>query len=305
MSNQHKKNIEWLFFLLAIVLIGFLSLLFIETEKFLGIETKSHLLDLLLQVTPDLIAALIIFIFIYWFLTRKGIDSKNQIKEDIIEHITEGVKSNISAENIKRLAFELDSLNNTKILGSKDSREIFQFEAKLKTAKEIWMNGYSCRHFLGQNRQKIEEAIRRGTNFRLIIMNKNSKASEMMNERTVKKNLLNEDIETTLDLIKEINKNTKNENKGKGTIEIRYTKWIPSCSMLIFNPNEKNGEIKVNVYPPFHSTSKSIDSVNFVLTKSRKNHLFEYYLDQFNRLWNRDSESEIGLEISSSQGDDR
>ncbi len=38
------------------------------------------------------------------------------------------------------------------------------------------------------------------------------------------------------------------------SIEVKFTEWIPSCSMILVDPEKKDGELKVKVYPPFYST---------------------------------------------------
>jgi hypothetical protein len=82
------------------------------------------------------------------------------------------------------------------------------------------------------------------------------------------------------------NELVKASRKPKGSFKVKYTTWIPSCSLTIFNRKSDDGILKLKVYPILYSTPSSEITVHRVLNKKEHRIWFDYFANQFERLWN-------------------
>ena len=103
---------------------------------------------------------------------------------------------------------------------------------------------------------------------------------------SVKSNVFKTDFQSSFGYIKDILKDKKN----KGSAEIRVIQWIPSCSIFtIENKNGINDQARIGINDPAIK-SKNTEKFGLHLMKSIHKKEFNYFLDQFDLLWN-DSEN--------------
>ena len=293
MEKKNWERIEWLLFLIAVILALLLSALFIYLENIIRGGEKALVLSLVNQVIPDLIAALIVVIAIYIFLRSRGIDANEQFREELIAAFINKTRTAISPKNIDSLVQKVAAFKSPKFLRLEHSKEIFQFSEKLKKAKSIWINGYSCAELFKEFKSDIERALINGTNFKVIITKPNSVAAKMMEERDIHPERVVADINyvvSEINAIKQVISNTKKRNTGK--IYLKFIEWLPSCSMIFFNPEAEDGEVKIRVYPPFYSTNH-FNPLDVIIDRKEYPDQFAYFREQYIRLWNREkSESD-------------
>lgn len=286
MREERKKERNWLLFIISTVTLLALCLAYI---LFYDYSKSNAIFALVISVLPNLVATLIIVVVVYLVLKRRGIDKEKEFKEDIIQGIYKEINQKLDGKNVRELAYFITQYNNKQIISYKEVNKIFDTAKKILSAKEIWTNGYSCINLIQDNRKEFVKSIINGANVKILITDKDSSAAKLMGERTVTKNLIKSDVERTIALINVIKDDLSHQSRVKGSIELKITTWIPSCSMFFYNPNNRNGEVKIVVYPPFHSTSKSSISVNFILRRSEDKDYFEYFKNQFSRLWDEDA----------------
>jgi uncharacterized membrane protein len=289
-----KKNwekIEWLLFLMAVILVVLLSVLFMYFEGLMiggGGNITTLALALLNQILPNLIASLIIVIFIYIFLKSKGIDSDEQYRDRLVNIIIDRIKTEISPQNIDSLVEKIASYKNEKFIRLEYSKEKFRFSEKLKVANSIWINGYSCAPLFREFKSEIERSLLNGTNIRLIITEPHSVAARMMEERDVHAERVVADINYVKSEIAVIRDAlTKSKNKKLGHFDVKFIDWLPSCSMILYNPEEEDGEVKIKVYPPFYSTNH-FNPIEMIIDKKSYRDQFDYFVAQYNRLWTKE-----------------
>jgi hypothetical protein len=290
MEKKSWEKIEWLLFIIAIILVLLLSALFIYLENIIigGAKLPILVLELLNQILPGLIGTLIIVIFIYIFLKSRGIDANEQFRDEIASTFINKIRTDISPKNIDSLVQKIASYKGAGFLRLEHSKELFQFSEKLKTAKSIWINGYSCAQLFKEFRSEIKRALINGTNFKIIITEPYSVAAKKMEERDVHPERVVVDINYVVSEINAIRSEvSKTKNKKVGKIDVKFIDWLPSCSMIFYNPDEEDGEVKIKVYPPFYSTNH-FNPIEMIVEKENFQDQFDYFHEQYDRLWNKE-----------------
>ncbi|HET9911302.1 MAG TPA: hypothetical protein VFQ13_05385 [Anaerolineales bacterium] len=290
MEKKSWEKIEWLLFIIAIILVLLLSALFVYFENIItgGAKPLVLVLKLLNQILPGLIGTLIVVIFIYIFLKSKGIDANEQFRGELVSDFINRAKTEISPKNIDSLVQKIASYKGARFLRLEHSKELFQFSEKLKTAKAIWINGYSCAQLFKEFRSEMERALIKGTDFKIIITEPHSVAAKMMEERDVHPGRVVVDINYVVSEINAIKGAiSKTKNKKTGSIDVKFIDWLPSCSMIFYNPDEEDGEVKIKVYPPCYSTNH-FNPIEMLIDRKNYQDQFAYFHEQYNRLWNRE-----------------
>jgi hypothetical protein len=80
---------------------------------------------------------------------------------------------------------------------------------------------------------------------------------------------------------------TRPQNEKSGHFDVKFIEWLPSCSMILYNPEEDDGEAKIKVYPPFYSTNH-LNPIEMIVDKKSYPDQFAYFVEQYNRLWNKE-----------------
>lgn len=293
MEKRSWEKVEWLLFVIAIILVLLLSAAFIYFENLItgGAKLSVLVLELLNQILPGLIGTLIVVIFIYIFLKSKGIDANEQFRDELVSTFINRIKTDISPKNIDSLVQKIASYKGARFLRLEHSKELFQLSEKIKTAKSVWINGYSCAQLFKEFKSEIERALINGTNFKIIITEPHSVAAKMMEERDVHPERVVVDINYVVSEINAIKGAiSKTKNKKAGSIDVKFIDWLPSCSMIFYNPDEKDGEVKIKVYPPFYSTNH-FNPIEMIIDRKNYQDQFDYFHEQYNRLWNRENEN--------------
>jgi hypothetical protein len=291
MEKKSWEKIEWLLFIIAIILVLLLSALSIYLDSIIsgGANIPILVLRLLNQIIPGLVGTLLVVIVIYIFLKSRGIDANEQFGDQIVGTLINRFRTDISPKNIDSLVQKIASYKGARFLRLEHSKELFQFSEKLKTAKSIWINGYSCAQLFKEFRSEIKHALVNGTNFKLIITDPYSSAAKKMEERDIHPERVAVDINYVVSEINAIRSEvSKTKNKKTGKIDVKFIDWLPSCSMIFYNPDEEDGEVKIKVYPPFYSTNH-MNPIEMIVDKKTYQDQFDYFHEQYDRLWNSES----------------
>jgi len=263
------EQINWMKSLLSIVAAIALSLVYIFLREK---NYSSNFIDLLLQVIPDLIAVLIAFPVVYFIFIRRGISSYADMKEDIILAVSKKIIGGKVFQSQNDVYFDLKKL--------------------LLNAKDVLILGYSCKNLIISHRAEISQAILNGANVKIITIKPKSTASTLMMEHQrfgdIEPDLI--DMRRRFFGIQEEIEQSQSKKKGKGNIEIKTINWIPSCSLILINSEKLDGVLKLKVYAPFVDTHLSKIQTHTVIRRIDEKELFDYFVKQFELLWEQGNE---------------
>ena len=268
MLNKHSmketEKIEWLRFLLAITAACGLTAFYVQLN---GKEIGSNFIDLALQIIPELLGALIILVIVYFLFIKQGISSEESLKNQLV----------------KALVKEL----NEDGYGSQTEIDIkFNIKDKLSKAKEVKILAYSCRYLIAGLKTEIVEALLNGASIKIIIVEPNSIASKLAMENSFQD--IEFDITDTTkrvkSIIEEVSQTPKKIKKGK--IEQKFINWIPSCSLIIWIPNNNTSkECKLKINPIDHDTPLAKIMTHAIIKEDNDKDTFDYLESQFDKLW--------------------
>lgn len=267
MIQNETNKIEWLKNLLSIATIAGLTIAYVLICK---IDEKSELIELLLHIIPNLIAALIAVLTVYYAFFRQGISNEKAISESIANDIISSLENN---------TFDIQS----------EIDKQFNLKEKLSNAKEIMLVGHSCRYIVNSLRAEMTEAVKKKTNIRIITIGRNTDASKLLMDNS-KYRGLEADLEFMENILKLIVKESKpnNQRTKVGKVELKYMNWIPSCSLLFYIPKTNTGGIlKLKVYAVNLGTALSKIQTHKLVNENIEKELYDYFLNQFEGLWKK------------------
>jgi hypothetical protein len=269
MENNKNEQIEWLKHLMALVGLAALMCVYFLVKK-QGWDNDSITWELVVQITIELISALIVVVVLYYAFIKKGIDSESRLINDI-------------ATKVK------DEFNESGFMLQEKSLKIFDLNSKLKNSKEILISGYSCRYLIAGHRSEFKKAVLNKTDFKILIIEPNSLGSKLLMENQTFKEIDNDlrDVQERLQaLIKEVD--TEKGTKKVGKIEIRVLSWLPSCAMIVANPiNGKFATLKLKIYAPSGNVPLTKIMTHMVIEEAKETELFNYFKDDFYRMWEK------------------
>ncbi len=95
-------------------------------------------------------------------------------------------------------------------------------------------------------------------------------------------------VQNTIDIAQKIAQNNRT-----GNIEIRTIKWIPSCSIVVVDPEKDTSTVMVTLYPAYLPTA--LDKRHHLyLSKKEDNRWYTEYVDQFENLWREGTPMDLG-----------
>ena len=174
------------------------------------------------------------------------------------------------------------------IASSKNSSVSF-IRDNISIASHIDIVSYSRVILLRQNRDILIEAIKQGVKIRLIIVDINNKAGEIMleNARTAESVITNHS--NVLRYIREIKQSVATVSPKTGAFEAKLTNWIPSCSVvLIHSPKAYLSKARVAIYPLAFRFTGSRRRI-LMLDGGRYPEHIDYFSEQIETLWEHDT----------------
>ncbi len=273
MKRNDTDQIDWLKNLLGLAAIIILTIIYIEISNK---ELVTSITSLILQIIPNLIAALIAVLTVYYTFIRKGISSENKLKDIISEEVKKLLKDDAFDFQV-----EID--------------KEFNLKDKLENAKELLIVGYSCRYIIAGLKTELVQAIKNKMDLKVLAIQPESDTSKfMMQYRAFKE--LDFDIKHMKERLQTI-EHEVTEQSGKkkvGKIELRTMNWIPSCSLIFYFPkNNESSVLKLKVYAINHETTLVKIKTHKLIYEFREKELFKYFLHQFNELWKMSSKEII------------
>lgn len=241
-------------------------------------ENQQTLKSFIQSLISDISAVLIIFLVISFFLDRKGLSPSNILKEDLISDL------------LKRYPTTKSFLN------ASEATSQFEIVNKLKTSKEVFITGWSLILIQKINNHIIDSIVNNNTKVKIIITEPKSAAAKLFSNHQV-----NDNIEHELELVLTVIENMRKEivkRTGKsldGLLEIKFCSWLPSSCLMFANPYSEDASLRLMVYPLSAKTNHtSVESFKVILKKEEPI-VFNYFLNEFETLWSKDSISEEQL----------
>lgn len=157
--------------------------------------------------------------------------------------------------------------------GNKPFREL------IESTHTLWLYGQSLLSLWPPHADLLLEKVNKGGELRILVFNPESARLPIVAEQVRRSpESLKSDILKTLMECKDFS----HEWTGIGRFEVRLTEGIPGYNMIICDPNQSNGELRVEFYG-YHSNLN--DRPHIELYASRNRYWFDYYLGQYNELW--------------------
>jgi hypothetical protein len=165
------------------------------------------------------------------------------------------------------------------------STERLELRRLVADAKHIDILGYSCVSILGEHLYDLANAVVRGAHVRILMVQPYSPAAKLMITHTFTRPLVQDRRLTQKRLALLRQEIEKAPKKTKGTFEVRYTSWIPSCGLTILNRKSSVGVIQIQIYPICHATLHTSFVPHQIVSRQDDGKWFGYFVQQYNRLW--------------------
>lgn len=175
----------------------------------------------------------------------------------------------------------ITSLQSVADIGLKDRETLDPFKKRITGVNTVWLLGPSLVNVLSPNDYLFKEKIRNGGEIQVLIFNPESLHLPIIAEQVGRRpDSVKMDIKKSLDICRDLTQG----GLGVGKFEVRLTEMIPGYSMVISDPSNKHsGHIMVE-YLGYRSNLDERPHLELDVSKHRR--WFEYYLNQYNELWN-------------------
>ena len=222
--------------------------------------------NLLMNIGTDLLGVTLLFFIVNKFF---GLDTDESF-----------------SERLEALIGILERCVN--ILSDRDEgQKKFQLATILPTVQDLDVIGWNLPNLFQEFFEPIIKCVQAGAKVRVLIIDPTSMARDLIYQNTI---MFDYDSRTqrAIKYIQIIQDRLKADaRKHKGTFEFRVINWIPSCSVTIANKNLPSGSAKVDVYSLHYRIPAREGGLNFVLRRSEHPQWFEYYVNQFEKTWER------------------
>lgn len=181
-----------------------------------------------------------------------------------------------------------ESRNNKNIYQANDVEKVFDIADRIIKSRVLKLLGYNLKGFLQKYREALTTALTNGCKIQIILVDVyKNETQKIMTEHARKPHLLIPECITGLEYINDIIERAKNK-KIEGTIEIKLTTWIPSCSIYIFK-SENNMAI-ASIHPP--SFKQTLEGrMSLVFSEQENPSEFIYFQNGFDTIWKEASQT--------------
>lgn len=161
--------------------------------------------------------------------------------------------------------------------------DVPRFDPRLERGEDIWISGITLRGLRIAYWDHFQDAVDQGKRFRFLLVDPdNTSAINVLtannptfHEADMAKKVLQESVECFKLLAKE-------SKSRKGAIEIKLFSSVPFYSMIIVDGNKPNGHMTVEMYGYQVAAGKR---QGFKLTRTKDPKTFDFYLNQFCKMW--------------------
>jgi len=222
--------------------------------------------SLLLNLSTELMGAVLIFFIVNWFFM---LDSESSL-----------------IERVERVLTILEREHSV-LLGSKKSRKILDLGERFNSAKQIDLLGYSLYKLFIEHKRYLIQCLKNGTKIRILLVNPEGKAGELISAHKAGAQYYLQ-WNQSFTILESLQKESISNDKGGG-LEIKVIDFIPSCDMIMLDRDDyEKGIMKVSINGPYATTTKSnkiLDRRHLIFKKRNDPDDFETWLEQFESCW--------------------
>ncbi len=224
--------------------------------------------SILLNLSTELLGVVVVFFLVNYFLIGDDWDL---------------------SERVQRLVNRLE-------LSDRPSATLFfqkppTIDSYVQSAEQIDLCGVSLTSTINKQFSTLRERLQEGCNVRLIVIDPaNSQAVEMSGLRSEARDTdyFHRKLAATFEDIQYLHKSWEEYKthapETTGKLAIRLLPYAPSFGLKAFDTHQPQGMVFVEAYP--HKTASKVP--HFELTQQRDGAWYQYFVDQFAKMW-RDS----------------
>lgn len=167
-------------------------------------------------------------------------------------------------------------------------RNAYDFKGLLLNSKTIDIVGYTSKNIIEDCRAEIVKGVLNGCHIRMVVVEPNSDASELIMSNSRLK-LFESDIKNTKTraelIIKDVKDAQEKVQNEIGSFEIRFMNWIPSYTIFLADRELDTGTVKLTINHLAYHTQYKEPAIRKLISKATDKVGFNYASDQFEKVW--------------------
>ncbi|MBC8171021.1 MAG: hypothetical protein H7X77_05100 [Anaerolineae bacterium] len=161
----------------------------------------------------------------------------------------------------------------------KDRQHYGNLRDFIHNASTVWVYGASAVNVMRNVDDFKREILDRGGTMRVLMQDPLEEASvNILYRQLDQMHDLRRDIEGTLSIIKRIK-----EREARGKLEHRFVPYSPGFSLLVVDPDSKNGRLVVEFYG--YQNELITERMHIEIHRHQSQYWFEYWEKQFRLMW--------------------
>lgn len=175
----------------------------------------------------------------------------------------------------------------------------------IQSSKSIDLCGFSLTSTINKQFSNLRERLKDGAHVRILISEPESLATQMASLRSEDPDegvYFNKRLAATIQDIEYLHKTwleyQPSGKSAKGLLEVRLLPYAPSFSVLVFNGNQPQGKVIVEIYA--HKTF--METAVFTLNSQKDGNWYEYFVNQFETMWKEAKKWEPKLPVNQKAG---
>lgn len=155
-----------------------------------------------------------------------------------------------------------------------------EIREKIENFSELWLLGINLRRMVISSYGLFKERLSKGATLRILLIDPNSDLIPVLAQRSKvhsDPNAMKNSIEQTLHNLTELM-----SIDNKGIIEVHTLSIVPSYGLIMINPKNSNGQIRVTIYP--HKAPPE-DNPGFWFKNIVDDKWYKFFIEQFDLLW--------------------
>jgi hypothetical protein len=162
-------------------------------------------------------------------------------------------------------------------------------QENIQSSKEIILSGVTLTGTINRNFSSLREKLFEGTDIRILIIGQLSEVLATTANRSESGSVdyYQKRLDSTLKELEYLHENwfdKKKDEKVIGNFSLKFLPYPPCFGILGFNPGRNDSVLFIEIYP-HHSGYEA--PPNFFLTKEKDGVWYDYFINQFEEMWNR------------------
>lgn len=242
----------------------------------------------LVSVVIGFISFIIGIIPTYLFMRQKNVVEIEKLKAETDKIKAEAEKIRSELQPSQSLTIEQHSIrtNNKKDIVSRENLE--ELRNPIENFRELLLVGINLRRLTISYHNTLFKQIKSGAMLKVILVNPDGLALQFLADRSTihrTPDAMTKSICMTLHNLADIYAEIP-----QGRLEVRVLDYVPSYSMIIVNPKDAKGIIRVDTYP--YKVSPE-ENPGFFVNENVNHEWRKFFIEQFDKLWNSAKEIEL------------